>query len=245
MGWYENVDYGTLSDESVTPAHNVLPNDENTLFNFSAKLEHEADAGSLIVVAGYNKSEDENFLDSDFSAFAPDFDNFFFPGGQFSLIEDSAFTLETRFTSPSDRGLRWLVGAYYQDRERDNDFDIYDDPIGTVVRDRASFANEFVFDIVRDRQASSAFAVFGQTNHDLSDQLELTLALRYDEETREGFDPRDPTSFAKRTFDEFQPKVSLAWQATGKFPGLRHARQGIPLGRLQRSCADRNQGFRC
>jgi len=51
VGYYENVDFGTLSDESVTPAHNVLPNDENTVLNFSAKIEHEADIGSFIVVA--------------------------------------------------------------------------------------------------------------------------------------------------------------------------------------------------
>ena len=230
VGYYENVDFDTLSDETITPAHNVLPIDENTLFNFSAKLEHEADAGSLIVVAGYNKSDDENFLDSDFSAFPPDFPNFFFPGGQLSIIEDSAFTLETRFTSPSDGRFRWLVGAYYQDRERDNDFDIYDDPIGTVVRDRASFANEFIFEIVRDRQKSSAFAVFGQTNYDLSDELELTLALRYDKEEREGVDPRDPTSFAKKTFDEVQPKVSLAWQATDNFLGYATLARGFRSG---------------
>jgi iron complex outermembrane receptor protein len=214
VGWYENVGFDTLSDETVTPTHNVLPIDENTLVNLSAKLEHEADAGSFIVVAGYNKSDDENFLDADFTALPPDFANFFFPGGQLSVIEDSAITLETRFTSPSDRAFRWLVGAYYQDRKRDNDFDIYDDPIGNIVRDRASFANELVFEIVRDRQESRAFAVFGQANYDLSDALELTLALRYDEEEREGVDPRDPASYANRTFDELQPKASLAWQAT-------------------------------
>jgi iron complex outermembrane receptor protein len=230
VGWYENVDVDTISDESITPAHNVLPIDENTLFNASAKLEHEADAGSFILVAGYNKSEDENFLDSDFSALPPDFPNFFFPGGQFSLIEDSAFTLETRFTSPSDGSFRWLVGAYYQDRERDNDFDIFDDPVGTVVQDRSSLANEFVLEIVRDRQKSTAFAVFGQTNHDLTDQLELTLALRYDEEEREGLDPRDPTSFAKDTFDELQPKVSLAWQATESFLGYGTIARGFRSG---------------
>ena len=230
VGYYENVDFDTLSDESVTPAHNVLPIDENTLFNFSAKLEHEADAGSFILVAGYNKSEDENFLDSDFSALPPDFDNFFFPGGQFSIIDDAAFTLETRFTSPSDRKLRWLIGAYYQDRERDNDFDIFDDPIGTVVRDRASFVDELVFEIVRDRQQSQAFAVFGQMNYDLNDALELTLALRYDEETREGVDPRDPMSFAERTFDELQPKGSLAWQATENFLGYATLARGFRSG---------------
>lgn len=230
LGYYENVDFDTLSDESVTPAHNVLPNDENTLSNFSAKLEHEADAGSLIVVAGYNKSTDDNFLDSDFSALPPDYDNFFFTGGQHSLIEDSATTLEARFTSPSDRALRWLVGAYTQDRERLNDFDIYDDPIGTVVRDRPSFADEFVLEIVRDRQESSAFALFGQANYDLSDAVELTLALRYDEEERQGVDPRNPDSFASRTFDELQPKVSLAWQATERFLAYGTVARGFRSG---------------
>lgn len=230
VGWYENVDFDSLSDESVTPTHNVLPIDENTLVNVSAKLEHEADAGSFIFVAGYNKSDDENFLDADFTALPPDFANFFFPGGQLSVIEDSAFTLETRFTSPSDRALRWLVGAYYQDRKRDNDFDIYDDPIGTVVRDRASFANEFVFEIVRDRQESRSFAVFGQANYDLSDVLEMTLALRYDEEKREGVDPRDPASYADRTFDELQPKASLAWQATDNFLAYATLARGFRSG---------------
>lgn len=230
VGWYENVDFDTISDESITPAHNVLPIDENTLFNASVKMEHEADSGSFIAVVGYNRSEDENFLDSDFSALPPDFPNFFFPGGQLSLIEDSAFTFETRFTSPSDGSFRWLVGAYYQDRERDNDFDIFDDPVGTVLQNRSSLANEFVLEIVRDRQKSTAFAVFGQTNHDLTDQVELTLALRYDEEEREGRDPRDPTSFAEDTFDELQPKVSLAWQATESFLGYATIARGFRSG---------------
>ncbi|MGB5579928.1 MAG: TonB-dependent receptor [Woeseia sp.] len=230
VGWYENVDTATLSSEAVRPMHNVLPNDENTLFNFSAKLEHEVDAGSLIVVAGYNKSEDDNFLDGDFSALPPDFANFFFPSAQASLIEDSAFTLETRFTSPADSNFRWLVGAYYQDRERDNDFDIIDDPDGVTVRDRGSFANELVFDIVRDRQQSTAYALFGQTNHDLTDAVELTLGLRYDEETREGVDPRDTSSFAKRTFDELQPKVSLAWQAQENFLAYATVARGFRSG---------------
>ena len=217
LGYFENVNFGALDDESVTPAHNVLPIDENSLLNVSAKLEHEADIGSFIAVLGYNKSEDDNFLDADFTAFPPDPANFFFPSAQASVIEDSAVTFETRLTSPAEGTFRWLIGAYYQDRSRDNDFDFVDDPIGTVVRDRASFANDFVIEIVRDRQDSRAYALFGQTNHDLADNLELTLALRYDEEKREGLDPRDPTSFAERTFDELQPKVSLAWQVNEDF----------------------------
>ena len=213
LGYYENVDFGTIDSESIGPAHNVLPEDENELTNFSAKLEHETDAGLFLFTVGYNKSDDENFLDSDYSALPPDTANFFFTGAQVSVIEDKAITLETRFTSPSDQSVRWLAGVYYQDRERDNDFDIIDDLVGTIVRNRASLANELVSVIVRDRQESQAFAVFGQTNIDLTEDLELTLALRYDEEEREGLDPRDPTSRESQTFDEWQPKVSLAWQA--------------------------------
>lgn len=229
LGWYQNADVATLSDE-LPIAHSVLPIDENQLLNVSAKLEHEADAGTFSLVVGYNKSDDENFLDADFSAFPPDFPNFFFPGGQLSVIEDSAVTVEARFTSAADTPLRWQVGAYYQDRERDNDFDILDDPIGTVVRDRASFANELVFDIVRDRQQSQSYALFGQINYDLSDVLELTVAMRYDDEEREAFDPRDPSSLANRTFDEVQPKLSLAWQATDRLLAYATVARGFRSG---------------
>lgn len=215
VGWYELVaDENAIGGKAGTLAHNVPPEDDNRLFNASAKLEHSTAAGNFIFVAGYNESKDDNFLDADFSALPPDYDNFFFPGGQYSLIEDKATTLEARFTSDSERRTRWLLGAYYQDRERLNDFDIYDDPIGTELRDRASFADELVFEIVRDRQESQAYALFGQLNQDLTDDLELTLALRYDEDRRKGEDPRDPASKAKESFSKVQPKASLAWQAS-------------------------------
>jgi len=230
LGWFDNVDFDTIGDESITTSNNVLPIDENTLLNVSAKLEHEADAGSFIVVVGYNRSEDENFLDGDFSALPPDFDNFFFPAAQQSIINDSAITLETRFSSPEDRKTRWLVGAYYQDRDRDNDFDLVDDPLGDVIRNRASFADELVFEIVRDRQESQAYAVYGQLNHDLTNELELTLGVRYDEDKRNGVDPRDPASFAQETFSEVQPKISLAWQATENVLAYATAARGYRSG---------------
>ncbi len=212
VGWYDLVSADDIETDTERRAHNVFPIDENKLQNVSLKLEHEADGGTFQFVAGYNKSEDENFLDGDFTALPPDFDNGFFPAAQFSLVEDSAVTVETRFTSPSDANLRWQVGAFYQDRDRDNDFDFIDDPVGNVRRDRSSFANELVFDIVRDRQTSEATALFGQLNYDATDALELTFALRYDEEDREGLDPRDPDSKAEDSFDELQPKGSLAYQ---------------------------------
>jgi iron complex outermembrane receptor protein len=51
------------------------------------------------------------------------------------------------------------------------------------------------------------FAVFGNLSYDINDDLELTLAFRWDEET-----PKDLTQGRSNTFSEFQPKASLAYQ---------------------------------
>ena len=231
VGWYEQVAGAeALSRDAGVLAHSVPPEDDNTLLNVSAKLEHSTDAGELIFVVGYNESEDDNFLDADFSALPPDYDNFFFPGGQHSVIEDQATTVEARFTSREEERTRWLAGVYYQDRERLNDFDIHDDPIGTTVRNRASFADELEFEIVRDRQESRAYALFGQVNHDLNDAVELTFAVRYDEERREGEDPRVAGSKAEATFSETQPKASLAWQVSDRALAYFTAARGIRSG---------------
>ena len=50
------------------------------------------------------------------------------------------------------------------------------------------------------------FAAFGNFSYDILDDLELTLAFRYDEET-----PKDTTQGKSETFDELQPKASLAY----------------------------------
>ena len=50
------------------------------------------------------------------------------------------------------------------------------------------------------------FAVFGNLSYDLTDDMELTLAFRWDEET-----PEDITQGRRETFSELQPKASLAY----------------------------------
>ena len=50
-------------------------------------------------------------------------------------------------------------------------------------------------------------AAFGSLSYDLREDLELTVAFRYDEET-----PEDRTQGRRETFTEFQPKASLAYR---------------------------------
>jgi iron complex outermembrane receptor protein len=215
VGYYTVVTPETQEDFSIEPAHNVYPEDENSLTAFSIKLEHDTDYGLWSVVAGYNKSDDDNFLDADFTPLPADPDNFFFPAAQRNVVEDEATSMEVRFVSPGDEKLRWLVGGFYQQRDRTSLFSFYDDLIGDQRREREDFTDADLLFAINDEQESEAWAAFGQLNYDLSDTLELTAALRYDEETRESFTPGDKAlTFAEETFSELQPKFSLAWQAT-------------------------------
>ena len=243
-GRYRNTTQGTnymsfitldqLEDYSIGPLQNAVGIDEQEIWTVSGKYERElADHGSLSIVAGLNHSRDDQFSDADFTSMGPVEANFFFPSTQINLIEEDSFNLEARISSPDDLQLRWLVGAFFETRERIVQFDqIFDDPGTTRVTlaDALPFvvdSNDFdpddlwvtVFptDGERTNQDTSAFAFFGQANYDMSETLELTFALRYDEEERKAIDERNRFTEDSRvsdTFNALQPKLSAAWSAS-------------------------------
>lgn len=222
-----------LEDFSVGPTQNTVGIDEQEIWTVSAKYDRELPGGGMLTaIAGLNNSRDDQFSDADFTSLPPVEANFSFPSTQINLIEEDSFNLEARISSPDDVRLRWLVGAFFETRDRIVQFDqIFDDPGTTRVtladaRPLLVNSNDYdpddlwvtVFptDGERTNQDTSAFAFFGQVNYDLSDALELTLALRYDEEERKAIDERvrfTEDSRVEDTFSELQPKVSVAWSA--------------------------------
>ena len=240
-GVYRNTTQGTnymsfitldqLEDYSVGPTQNAVGIDEQAIWTVSAKYDRElAGGGLLTVIAGQNHSRDDQFSDADFTSLPPVDANFFFPSTQINLIEEDSFNLEARISSSDDLRLRWLLGAFYETRDRIVQFDqIFDDPGTTRVTladakpllvdsndyDPADlWVTVFPTDGERTNQDTSAFAFFGQANYDVSDYLELTVALRYDEEERKAIDERTRFTEDSRvndTFSELQPKVSAAW----------------------------------
>ena len=59
---------------------------------------------------------------------------------------------------------------------------------------------------------SESFAFFGQLDYDISDRLELTLGLRYDEDDQSTVNRLNPgPTAASAGFDMLQPKVQLSW----------------------------------
>lgn len=164
-------------------------------------------------------------------------------GYQYQERNQEDLSFELRLTSDEDQTLRWIAGVYFLDIEREVVVTYgadtgqgflrqpYVDPAGPNPTD-------LMFHDIFDTQV---FAVFGQLEYDMSDTVELALALRYDTEDREvtnqvpnvsasGLNgntlimglpgPINPGFAANpggiparsRDFDQLQPKVSLSWR---------------------------------
>jgi iron complex outermembrane receptor protein len=143
---------------------------------------------------------------------------------------------EIRFTSPAEDRLRWILGAYVIATDRfistGNVFDFGSGEVPRVKEDPLPlFAPQFSF--LSDSQDNLAWAVFGELSYDLTDRVEASFALRYDEDTRENttetpqeFIPAPiscttvpqpvPCAFTgqvrEETWDELQPKVTLRYK---------------------------------
>lgn len=167
-------------------------------------------------------------------------------GYQYQERNQSDVSAEVRFTSPQDQDLRWLAGVYMTQIERevviaygaDQGLGFlrqpYVDPTGPNPTDLL-FWDEFNTDV---------YAAFGQIEYDITDTVELAVALRYDREERDvnnlvpdvtasglnintldgSFMPgpinpglaTNPGGIPNRsrTFTQTQPKVTLSWEAS-------------------------------
>ncbi|MDX2237085.1 MAG: TonB-dependent receptor [Hyphomonadaceae bacterium] len=142
-------------------------------------------------------------------------------GAQYQERNQSDTSFEIRFTSDEDARLRYILGGYYIDFERDILLLTGDFGTGTTIREAP---------VLRPGQAgvsgtggdnnNSAWAVFGQLAYDITPNLELSGALRYDTEDRENINTVDGGTIAPlgatRTaeFDRLQPRVSLRYEAS-------------------------------
>lgn len=218
FAYYQNVSEETKEDFSINTSQNIKNNDERDVFELSAKLTQEYDLGTLDVITAYSQSENVHFYDGDYSAdptFEVDDDGYILraPFGTEGLFDVESFTVETRFTSQGDQALRWAVSAFYQDKERDNTINFFDDLAGDIRLTRDDFTDDLIYLTIADNNSSEAWALAGQLNYDITDKVELTGALRYDHDARESYDPNYAAeTFAQKDFSQLQPKVTLAYQ---------------------------------
>ena len=188
FAYYQSVNDDTIEDFSINTSQNIINEDERDVYELSAKLTQHYDLGKFEFVTAYSNSENEHFYDGDYSADATfiDEDGFFrAPFGTEGLYDIESLTVESRFISQSDQEFRWSVSAFYQQRDRDTAVLFYDDFTDAQILTRKDFANDEPYLSIIDNNSSDAWALAGQFNYDITSQLELTGALRYDHDTRE------------------------------------------------------------
>lgn len=125
--------------------------------------------------------------------FTPDFSGSFFgpytpttcDGIQEQLRNQQDFSFELRLASDDDADLRWMAGIYFLDIDRQVGVslnrDSGADPIRGLVQASGPNRTEA---LVYDDFDSNVYAVFGQVQYDVNDDVEISAALRYDREER-------------------------------------------------------------
>jgi len=172
-------------------------------------------------------------------------------GIQEQLRNQKDISIELRLASDSDSALRWMVGVYYLDIDREVGVSLNRDSGSAPIRGlfQPEPGANSTASLTHDQFDSRVYALFGQLEYDVTESVEISLALRYDNEKRKvsslvPFDARqsvidlnfdgvfdDPLNPAlstlindtgiipdqQETFEEFQPKVAVSWDATDNF----------------------------
>nr|VFK67011.1 MAG: iron complex outermembrane recepter protein [Candidatus Kentron sp. UNK]VFK72455.1 MAG: iron complex outermembrane recepter protein [Candidatus Kentron sp. UNK] len=174
---------GGTTDHSgifVNPHNNTLGQGEREMDNFTVKADADFDAGTLTYILGYTDLEEDYVGDGDFRS---DENRL-----QDQDIDIELLSHEVRWTSPDDQPFRWIGGGFHQQTNR------------TVVSISDTFMND---------NDNTAWAVFGQAEYDLTDRLELSGSIRYDQDRR-----KQVSAGREETFDAWQPKATLTYALT-------------------------------
>ena len=220
------IGFGT--DTGPIDANNVLPVRDNNvdfgerdMIDLAARLEWELGNGVLVSTTSYTDIED--WSDSDQFPYtnarsAPEL--FGFDGTQTGFFELEAISQELRYSVEGER-TRWEIGAYYLDWDRFVSLSTGVDTGQGIIRlermptdDPRNPTTSFL----ADDNANTSIAFFGSFDFDITDQLDVSLAVRYDEEERTQdvsplqFPAGSPGARNEATFDKVQPKVTFRWQ---------------------------------
>lgn len=201
-------------NDFTTPVRADFPGvAERDLQEYSLKIDYDLSGVTLTSVTAFTKTE--SFLEEDLE-YTPIPIIMATQG-----LDFKSWSQELRLTSASDSAFRWMVGAYYLDVSRDLASDVFVDfgnYIGFLTNQAMGVtppwsglnpeANYAPLSSTLAADDDKSWSGFGQINYDITDRLELTLALRYD------MNEKRQAGIAGRDFDLWQPKASLAYKIT-------------------------------
>ncbi|GHF13589.1 TonB-dependent receptor [Kordiimonas sediminis] len=239
----------TFDDNWGTPERGLIGYENRQLINFSAKLDWQLDFGTLTAVGGYSDIEQDLFATASWGK--PPTASIFGPvGGPDDAFEDAfqdladnfeTTTFDIRLTSNSDQDLRWMFGASYLDRTVLNVLGV-----GMMTGGTNRENLEGVYFLNRpDVRKAEMWGLYGQLNYDITEDLELTVAGRYDENNYNSTTYTDRTltevvqlvnpegdlvDTLKATDNKFQPKVQLSYNFSDDVMGYATYATGFRTG---------------
>ena len=208
------------------------------IYDTSLKLDYKTDYGTFTSISGYNLTKELYTGDSfDFLPAADSLLNLFagFDQNQSLFLRARTLTQEFRFTSPADKKFRWIAGAELYGTNRfistGNEWDTGNGVQATFYSPTtpapafpgftSSLHPQATF--LADEQHNFAWAGYLDTSYSLTEQLELSANVRYDQDQRKNITDT-PQSFlnafaipsttgAERmhTFKGWQPQFILKY----------------------------------
>ena len=193
--WFDLVDVDEIDEFHRDPIMSHPGVNDRDLYELTAKLSYSVPTGVITAIAGAFDVQDLVGGDGDFGVFSP-------PEQlqDFRTLVDG-WSTELRYSTSDDQPFRWLVGAFYQNRT-----------VGTYTNILLADGNVPVFLVEDSTNESVSRAAFGQATMDITDKLEISFALRYDEDARSTVDLAESAMSLTRTFSKVQPKLSLSYK---------------------------------
>jgi iron complex outermembrane receptor protein len=219
---------------SIFPSQDTRSLTERQILDLSTRITYDAGFGTFTSITAYNDIDVFFMQDLDISAFP------MVPNTQQSR-QTRALSQELRLTSPAGRRFRYIVGAYYQHSRRDIDT--------AAVLDLCLFGNCFTgpggsfvsagtlgLPLADNRITFNQYALFGQFNFDITANVELTAALRYDS-NRGRINDYFSAFRTAATFSALQPKASIAWRPSDRWMLYATYSQGFKSGNFNPAAA--------
>jgi len=218
------------------------------------EISHELDDYTLNSLTGYHEASLDARNDYDMtensSALWPVFTTYdrgpdgpktvnFLQQNDRAATEPEQWSQEFRINSDFDGDLNFMAGAFYLENENDVDFFVYSSALSIYGETFNVPENQWVFEnLTRDYQLET-WALFGETYWDISRDWELTVGLRYTDESKQSEQRTVYLNFLDNPNAEnngYTPFESDSDEFTGKINLNYHLTQDIMLyGTLARS----------
>ncbi len=208
----------------------------------SLEISHEWDSYTLNSLTGYHEASLDARNDYDMTensgALWPVFTTYergpdgpatvnFLQQNDRATSDPKQWSQEFRINSNYDGNLNFMAGAFYLENENDVDFFVYSSALSLYGEAFGISQDQWVFENLTRNYELETWALFGETYWDINDKTQLTVGLRYTDESKSSDqrtvylnflnDPNGPnggyTPFESES-DEFTGKVNLNYHLT-------------------------------